>query len=95
MWYNKIDAHLTKQGFKRSYNESTLYILKSNSKAQLIVSLYVDDLLITRTDDDAVSKFKLQMQNEFDMTDLGPMSYFLGLEIIQYADVGILLSQKS
>ena len=45
-WYSRIDAYLLQQGFKRSESEATLYVLKVQEEVQLIVSLYVDDLLV-------------------------------------------------
>ena len=43
----------------------------------LIVCLYVDDLIFTGNDASMFSTFKHSMMTEFDMTDLGRMSYFL------------------
>ncbi|EOY32582.1 Uncharacterized protein TCM_040572 [Theobroma cacao] len=65
----------------------------SSTKPSMIVLLYVDDLPVTGGDNIALQRFKEKTHNEFDMTDLGLMSYFLGLEINQSAD-GIKLSQK-
>ena len=45
-WYSRIDTHLTNLGFKKSLSESTLYIKKADNEI-LVVSLYVDDLLVT------------------------------------------------
>ena len=45
-WYNKIDEHLLSLGFKKSLSEATLYVKHQNNDV-LIVSLYVDDLLLT------------------------------------------------
>ena len=45
-WYNRIDCHLLQKGFKGSENEATLYVKKSKNEVQLIMSLYVDDLLV-------------------------------------------------
>ncbi|KAL2585495.1 hypothetical protein AAZV13_13G001300 [Glycine max] len=59
----------------------------------LIVSLYVDDLIFTGNDELMFAKFKSSMKHEFDMTDLGNMRYFLGLEVMQRID-GIFLCQK-
>ena len=50
---------------------------------KLIVSLYIDDLLITDDDEDQIKKFKAEMERIFEMTDLGEMKYFLGVEIHQ------------
>jgi len=57
------------------------------------VSLYVDDLIFTGNDACMFESFKKSMKIEFDMTDLGKMKYFLGVEVLQYSD-GIYLSQK-
>ncbi|XP_022764241.1 uncharacterized protein LOC111309452 [Durio zibethinus] len=67
-----IDDHLLRLGFKKSLSEATLYIKVSNSNDLLIVSLYVDDLLVT---------------------DMGEMSYFLGMEIHQDQQ-GIFICQR-
>ena len=55
--------------------------------------MYIDDLIFTDNDESMFVKFKEFMMNEFDMTDLGKMRYFLGVEVVQKAD-GIFVSQK-
>ena len=52
--------------------------------------LYVDDLIFTRNDESLSTSFKHSRMQEFEMTDLGKMMYFLGLEILQQ-DNGIFL----
>lgn len=59
----------------------------------LIVSIYVDDLLFTGNDELMFTEFKNSMKNEFDMTDLGKMKYFLGLEVLQKSG-GIFIGQR-
>ena len=59
----------------------------------LIVSLYVDDLIFTGNDELMFTEFKSFMKHEFDMTNLGKIRYFLGLEVLQRSD-GIFISQK-
>ncbi|KAL4385834.1 hypothetical protein GQ457_15G015760 [Hibiscus cannabinus] len=59
----------------------------------LVISLYVDDLLVMGSNDKAVSEFKLSMQKEFEMSDLGLMSCFLGMEINQ-SKAGIFISEN-
>src|SRR5262249_14149463 len=90
-WYNRIDDYLVLQGFKRSENEPTLYV--KSDKDLLIVSFYVDDLLVTRNEMQQILKFKNEMEKEVAISDLGLMKYFLGLEIWQ-DDHGIFLSQR-
>ncbi|XP_042379979.1 uncharacterized mitochondrial protein AtMg00810-like [Zingiber officinale] len=59
----------------------------------LIVSLYVDDLIFTGNDESMFVKFKNSMKLEFDMTDLGRMKYFLGVDLLQNPE-GIYISQR-
>ncbi|RDX63927.1 hypothetical protein CR513_57581, partial [Mucuna pruriens] len=81
-WYNRIDEYLMKFGFKRSLNEATLYI-KGDEINFVVVSIYADDLLVTGSNEELVRKFKEDMKQIFWMTDLGEMTYFLGIEINQ------------
>ena len=59
----------------------------------MIISLYGDDLQVTGNDIALVKEFKKQMEKEFEMTDMGEMSYFLGMEIHQ-SQQGIFICQK-
>jgi hypothetical protein len=81
-WYSIIDEHLQNLGFAKSFSKSTLYV-KQNGAIILIISLYVDDLLVTGNNISLVEKFKQEMMEVFEMTDLGLMTFFLGMEIKQ------------
>jgi hypothetical protein len=58
-----------------------------------VLCLYVDDLLITGNNEAHINEFKLALNKEFEMTDLGHMSYFLGIEFLK-TDKGILMHQS-
>lgn len=60
---------------------------------RLIVGVYVDDLIITGGNADALVQFKKQMLSTFRMSDLGLLSYYLGLEVTQGVE-GITLRQS-
>lgn len=90
-WYNCIDAYLKKVGFKKCPHKHTLYV-KDGGKI-IIVCLYVDDLIFTGNHEGLLLKFKESMIKEFDMSDLGLMYYFLGIEVKQVA-AGTFISQK-
>ena len=47
---------------------------------KIIVCLYVDDMLLTGSKPEAIVEFKSQMHSEFEMSDLGRLNYFLGIE---------------
>nr|GFC48986.1 retrovirus-related Pol polyprotein from transposon TNT 1-94 [Tanacetum cinerariifolium] len=81
------------EGFEKSKHEPTLYVKKEGNDDLLIVSLYVDDMIYTSSSTRLISKFKSSMKSMFEMTDLGELQYFLGLEMIQKQE-GIFLSQK-
>ena len=57
--------------------------MKHKGNNLLIVSLCVDDLLVIEDDTRLVEEFKQEMMQVFEMTDLGLMTYFLGIEIKQ------------
>ena len=79
-------------GFAKSLFESTLYV-KHNGVGILIISLYVGDLLVTGNHTSFVEKFKLEMMEVFEMTDLGLMTFFLGMEIKQ-SEHKVFICQK-
>ncbi|KAA3467397.1 Retrovirus-related Pol polyprotein from transposon TNT 1-94 [Gossypium australe] len=79
-WYDRIDSYLASLGFERSLNEPTLYVKKEGDETLLIVSFYVNDLLMTGGNDAMLTNFKGKMRSMFEMSDLGEMSYFLGME---------------
>ena len=78
-WYGPIDSYLTKNGFHRSESELTLYTKVDEQGKMLIVYLYVDDLIFTG--DFGITDFKEVMESEFEITDLGLMKFFLGIEV--------------
>ncbi|XP_031252306.1 uncharacterized protein LOC116110236 [Pistacia vera] len=79
-------------GFERSPNEHTLYVREVDD-GRIFVSLHVDDLLVTGTDSTRLLDFKKELYKEFEMTDLGEMSFFLGMEVWQSSN-GIFISQE-
>ncbi|KAG8487092.1 hypothetical protein CXB51_020668 [Gossypium anomalum] len=93
-WYDKVDDYLSRLGFEKSLSEPMLYVKKTEDETLLIVSIYVDGLLVTGSKTDLINDFKTQMQEVFDMTDLGIMTYFLGMEMNQ-SDQGIFISQHA
>ncbi|XP_068319697.1 uncharacterized protein [Pyrus communis] len=90
-WYSRIESYFMKEGFEKCPHEHTLFVKRGGK--MLIVCLYVDDLIFTGNDESMFKDFKHSMMTEFDMTDLGRMSYFLGLEVIQRSE-GIYVSQR-
>ncbi|XP_016704211.1 uncharacterized mitochondrial protein AtMg00810-like [Gossypium hirsutum] len=89
----RIDAYLTRIEFKKSISEPNFYVKKAGEETILIVSLYIDDLLVTGCKSELIENFKKQIQDVFEMTDLGLMTYFLGMEVNQ-SELGVFISQQ-
>lgn len=81
-WYAKLSSCLENLGFKRCAYEHAVYIRQSKGE-NLIVGVYVDDLLITGTSVSIIEEFKEQMNHIFEMSDMGRLSYYLGIEVKQ------------
>eukprot|EP00253_Pinus_taeda_P005098 PITA_05098 len=90
-WYNRIDSYLLDNDFDKCEGEPIVYIKEKDGKI-LIVVLYVDDVIFTGNDDQLIKNFKSVMKEEFEMTDMGFLRYFLGIEVDQN-EKGIFISQ--
>eukprot|EP00249_Psilotum_nudum_P025147 c29390_g1_i1 orf=407-4477(+) len=84
-WYQRMDTFLMQFGLARSYSDSNLYIHASGEHS-LILLLYVDDLVISGSDYVRIDQLKSLLCAEFEMTDLGDLHYFLGMEIWRNQD---------
>jgi hypothetical protein len=79
--------------FIKCKHEHGVYEISDSVKDLLIACHYVDDLLVIGTTLEDIMEFKKSMKEEFELTDLGSLSHFLGLEFKQ-VDSGILMHQK-
>jgi hypothetical protein len=66
-------------GFKQSVHEAAVY-RRGSGRNVLLVSVYVDDLIITGAEEHKVEVFKVQMKKAFDMSDLSLLCFYLGVE---------------
>ncbi|MCO5559271.1 hypothetical protein L7F22_012867 [Adiantum nelumboides] len=80
-WYQKFDAFMKSQGFKRSQEYHCLYTQKANDGSLMILILYVDDMLIAGKSTDEIAKLKHMLSKNFAMKDLGEANHFLGMRI--------------
>ena len=90
-WYEKIHAYLIAHGFCDSPTEITLYV-KSVDDVLLIIVLYVDDMLLTGPNEKHIADFKADLNSDFEMSDLGLLHHYLGIQFKQ-CDGGIALCQ--
>ncbi|GAU31479.1 hypothetical protein TSUD_386430 [Trifolium subterraneum] len=76
-WNKRIDKFLGDIGFSKCVTEHGVYVKNCAEKGTIILCLYVDDLLITGSNEAHIREFKVDMMREFAMTDLGKYVEFV------------------
>ena len=79
-------------GFVGIKTDPSLFIY-SQGLTKLFILLYVNDIIITRNTLPHITHDIHALSSEFALEDLGPLHYFLGVEVVPYGD-GLLLSQQ-
>ena len=87
-----MDSFLLDNGFSRCHSDNTVYTKKLGNFFTILV-IYVDDLILTGSDPNHINDVKSSLKKKFEMTDLGHLHYFLGLQVLQSKE-GITLSQS-
>jgi hypothetical protein len=83
MWFQKIDVFLYKAGMSRTEADYTLYYMQDDGGITLLI-LYVDDLLLTRSNRSKLQWLKVQLQSMLEMSYLGNLHLYLGVERFTY-----------
>jgi hypothetical protein len=91
-WYHRLDTYLKDKGFKRGTIDNNVYI-KTEHNDLLIVLVYVDDIILGCNKDSLVQWFASTMDSEFEMSMIGELSFFLGLQITERYE-GMFISQE-
>jgi hypothetical protein len=79
-WFQRFSSVVLEAGFSASAHDPALFV-HTSPHSRTILLLYVDDMLITGEDAEFVTFVKARLSEQFLMTDLGPLHYFLGIEI--------------
>ncbi|GKA28198.1 retrovirus-related pol polyprotein from transposon TNT 1-94, partial [Tanacetum coccineum] len=90
-WYETLSSFLIENGFKRGTIDKTLFIKKNKSDIML-VQVYVDDIIFGSTKKSICIEFEECMHKRFQMSSMGELTFFLGLQVKQQPD-GIFISQ--
>ncbi|KAG7538693.1 Zinc finger CCHC-type superfamily [Arabidopsis suecica] len=92
-WNNKLNQILKELQFVKCSKEPSVYRKTIGENLNLLVAVYVDDLFVTGTNIKVINRFKDEMASKFEMSDLGKLTYYLGIEVCQY-EGGITLTQN-
>ncbi|CAM8975443.1 unnamed protein product [Rhodiola kirilowii] len=84
-WYERLSMFLLSHGYNRGEVDKTLFLLKEGSDTP-VVQVYVDDIIFGSTNPMLVKKFTDLMSSEFEMSMVGELKYFLGLQVAQDGD---------
>lgn len=91
IWFEKFRSTLLGFSYTQSKYDSSLFLQKI-SNGIVVLLVYVDDILVTGSDIQAIDRLKNLLRSTFQMKDLGQLHYFLGLEV-HHRPQGIFLNQ--
>nr|GEU43753.1 putative reverse transcriptase, RNA-dependent DNA polymerase [Tanacetum cinerariifolium] len=91
-WFGRFTLTVKRYGFKQSNSDHTLF-LKNRKNCVTCLIIYVDDMVITRNDEEEIKRLKEGLFIEFEMKDLGNLKYFLGIKVLR-SPKGIFICQK-
>nr|GEW85822.1 ribonuclease H-like domain-containing protein [Tanacetum cinerariifolium] len=90
--FQRFTGYATRVGFYHSRCDSSLFILRKGSQVAYLL-IHVDDIIPTASSTYILRQVITSLHNEFDMTDLGALNYFLGISATRHS-IGLFLSQK-
>ena len=79
-WYERLRDFLLSKGFKMGKVDTTLFTKKLGNNL-FVLQIYIDDIIFGSTNQDFCEEFGKMMASEFDMSMIGELSYFIGLQI--------------
>ncbi|XP_059455229.1 uncharacterized mitochondrial protein AtMg00810-like [Corylus avellana] len=92
-WFAKFSSVVAQQGLVSSSYDSALF-LRTTDNDTILILLYVDDMIITGDDISGIRALQSFLSQNFEMKDLGTLSYFLGLEVTSSNDSYYLSQAK-
>ena len=90
-WYDRFKNFLLENDFSMGKADTTLFV-KYKNKDILVVQIYVDDIIFGSINELLCKEFSFCMSNEFEMSMMGELKYFIGLQIKQNEE-GIFINQ--
>lgn len=81
-WFMRLSTTLLEFGFVSSPVDTSLFIYHAGN-CHIFLLIYVDDILVTGTDTSFIESLINRLQVEFKLKNLGPIGYFLGIQVIR------------
>ncbi|XP_019188316.1 PREDICTED: uncharacterized protein LOC109182623 [Ipomoea nil] len=91
-WNTKLTIALKHMGFKQAVPDSSLFI-RGKNRSLVALLVYVDDIVLASESLEIIQNVKQQLSTSFLLKDLGPLRYFLGLEVARHK-MGIAVCQR-
>ncbi|KAJ9557983.1 hypothetical protein OSB04_012597 [Centaurea solstitialis] len=91
-WYETLTVYMIGAGYKKGTIDPTLFLRRSGSDL-IIVQIYVDDIIFASTKPELCKEFENTMKSQFEMSMMGELTFFLGLQVRQRPD-GIFINQS-
>lgn len=92
-WYKWFSDYLKEIRFEMAQTDHSLFTFRHDT-IFLVLLIYVDDILVTGNNSAAISKLILDLSRKFQMKDLGPLNFFLGLEISRNLNSFVISQMK-
>ncbi|KAK2396684.1 putative mitochondrial protein [Trifolium repens] len=92
-WYERLTKFLLQQGYRKGETDKTFFV-RQEEGTLMIAQIYVDDIVFGGMTDALVKQFVHQMQSESEMSLVGELTYFLGVQVKQMEDT-IFISQSN
>nr|GEW49738.1 putative ribonuclease H-like domain-containing protein [Tanacetum cinerariifolium] len=90
-WYGTLSKYLLTNGFQRGIIDQTLFIRRQRGDF-ILVLVYVDDIIFGSSNLQMCREFEALMHEKFQMSAMGELNFFLGLQVLEKKD-DIFLSQ--
>jgi histone deacetylase 1/2 len=92
-WHARLSSVLGKLGFKASAADTSLFICQ-RSDVTVYLLVYVDDIIVVSSSPTASTQLVSALRDDFAVKDLGPLHFFLGIEVLRQSSGGLVLTQR-
>ena len=90
-WLNRFSSMVQEFGMIRNTADHSVFYHHTSTSQCIYLIVYVDDIVITSSDQDGIQKLKQHLFSHFQTKDLGKLKYFLSIEVVQ-SNSGVVIS---